>query len=99
MTDDEKEIRRKLAVLKRAEEVGSAAKAYRYFGIPRTTYFRWRKLYLELGEQGLVNRKPIPKSHPNQTPEAIVEKFHLFRPFPFPKFHQQCTEYGSADPL
>jgi len=38
MTDDEREIRRNLAVLKRAEELGSAAKAYRYFGIPKLTF-------------------------------------------------------------
>ena len=79
MTTDEKEIRRKLAVLKRAEEVGGAAKAYRYFGIPRSTYFRWRKAYLEHGEQGLINKKPIPGSHPNQTPMEVVEKILYLR--------------------
>lgn len=36
MTYDGKEIKCKLAVLKRAEEVGSAARAYRYYGIPTT---------------------------------------------------------------
>ena len=79
MTTDEREIRRKLAVLKRAEEIGSAAKAYRYFGIPRSTYFRWRKAYVEHGEQGLINKKPIPGSHPNQTPMEVVEKILYLR--------------------
>ena len=49
MTDDEREIRRKLAVLKRAEELGSAAKAYRYFGIPKSTFFRWQRLIKRTG--------------------------------------------------
>ena len=74
MANDEREIRRKLAVLKKAEEIGSAAKAYRYFGTPKSTFFRWRKIYLEFREQGLINKKPIPRSHPNQTPDEIVEK-------------------------
>ncbi|WP_417625106.1 IS481 family transposase [Paremcibacter congregatus] len=79
MTNDEKEIRRKLAVLKRAEEVGSAAKAYRYYGIPKTTYFRWKKAYRAHGEQGLINKKPIAKRHPNQTPDEVVEKILYLR--------------------
>ncbi|MFC3052340.1 IS481 family transposase [Kordiimonas pumila] len=79
MTNDEKEIRRKLAVLKRTEEVGSAAKAYRYYGIPKTTYFRWKKAYRAHGEQGLINKKQIAKRHPNQTPDEVVEKILYLR--------------------
>jgi transposase InsO family protein len=79
MTNDEREIRRKLAVLKRAEELGSAAKAYRYFGIPKSTFFRWQKSYRQFDEKGLVNKKPIPHSHPNQTPDEIVEKILYLR--------------------
>ncbi|WP_265588800.1 hypothetical protein [Kordiimonas pumila] len=40
MNADEKEIRRKLRVIERAQDVGIAAKAYRYFGIPKSTYYR-----------------------------------------------------------
>jgi transposase InsO family protein len=79
MTDDEREIRRKLRVIKRAKEIGSAAKAYRYFGVPRTTFFRWLKRYRELGEQGLTNKKPIAGTHPNRTPDEIVEKILYLR--------------------
>jgi len=57
MTADEKEIRRKLAVLKKADEIGSAAKAYRYFGIPRSTYFRWRKAFSIKVEKPIGFRK------------------------------------------
>ncbi len=49
MTNYEREIRRKLRVIKRAEEVGCATNAYRYYGIPKTTYFRRLKRYRELG--------------------------------------------------
>lgn len=79
MTNDEREIRRKLRVIKRAEEVGCATKAYRYYGFPKTTYFRWLKRYRELGEQGLINRKPIANTHPDRTPDQIVEKIFYLR--------------------
>ncbi len=79
MTDDEREIRRKLRVLQRAEELGNAAKAYRYFGIPKSTFYRWRERYIKFGEQGLINKKPIPGSHPNRTPDEIVEKVLYLR--------------------
>lgn len=68
MKTDEREIRRKLRVLERAEELGCDAMAYRYFGVPKSTFYRWRKAYLEQGEQGLINKKPIPGSHPNCAP-------------------------------
>ena len=66
MTNEESEIRRKLRVIERAEEIGSAAKAYRYYGVPKSTFYRWRQLYREQGDNGLINRKPIPGTHPNR---------------------------------
>jgi len=75
MTDDEREIRRKLRVLQRAEEVGSASKAYRYFGIPKSTYFRWRQAYLRYGEQGLINKKPYLSLTPIKLPMKWWKKF------------------------
>ena len=79
MKNDEREIRRKLRVLERAEELGCDAKAYRYFGVPKSTFYRWRKAYLEQGEQGLINKKPIPGTHPNRTPDDIVDKILYLR--------------------
>lgn len=39
MTNDEREIKLKLRVIMRAEELGNAAKAYRYFGVPKSTFY------------------------------------------------------------
>ena len=79
MTNEESEIRRKLRVIERAEEIGSAAKAYRYYGVPKSTFYRWRQLYREQGDNGLINRKPIPGTHPNRTFDEIVEKILYLR--------------------
>ena len=79
MKADEREIRRKRRVLEHADESGNVAKTCRYFGIPRSSFYRWRNVYLEHGEDGLRCKKPIAKSHPNQTPDEIVEKIMYLR--------------------
>ena len=79
MKADEREIRRKRRILEHAVESGNVAKTCRYFGIPRSSFYRWHKVYLEHGEEGLRCKKPIAKSHPNQTPDEIVEKILYLR--------------------
>ncbi len=78
MTNDEREIRRKLRVLEHAQGSGNIAKTCRYYGVPRSLFYLWRAAYEKHGPEGLKRKKPIPKSHPNQTPPEIVEKIlHL----------------------
>jgi transposase len=80
MTDDQREIRRKLRVLAYAELSGDVSKACRYFGVGRASFHRWRQAYRAHGEAGLVNKRSVPHNHPNKTPMAIVEKvLHLRR--------------------
>jgi hypothetical protein len=43
MTKDQREIQRKLRILRYAEEIGHVAKTCRYFGIGRASFYRWRK--------------------------------------------------------
>ncbi len=38
----------------------------RDFGIPRSTFYRWRKAFLKEGKAGLFLKKPVAKSHPHQ---------------------------------
>ena len=78
MKQNERDIQRKLRILRYAEEVGSAVKACRYFGIGRACFHRWKVLYRNDGEAGLVNKKPTPKNPKYRTPSKIVEKvLHL----------------------
>lgn len=79
MTTEEREIQRKLRVLQHAEQIGDARKACRYFGIGKSSFYRWRKAYREHGEAGLINAKPIPKNPANQTSPQIVEKVLYLR--------------------
>ncbi len=78
MSRDDRDIQRKLRVLRHAEQSGHVARTCRYFGVGRSSFYRWKAAYDQRGEAGLINAKPIPKSHPNQTAPGIVEKIlHL----------------------
>ena len=79
MTDQERDVQRKLKVLRHAEQTGNIAKTCRYFGMGRASFYRWKTEYQQRGEAGLVNAKPIPKNPANQTPPEIVEKILYLR--------------------
>ena len=82
MNRDQREIQRKLRILRYADEIGHVAKTCRYFGIGRTSFYRWRQAYAKYGEAGLVDAPPIPKWHANRTPLEIEEKvLHLRRKY------------------
>ena len=42
MNKDQREIQRKLRILRYAEDIGHVAKTCRYFGIGRSSIYRWR---------------------------------------------------------
>jgi transposase len=109
MKAEEREIRRKRRVLEHAVEIGNVAKTCRYFGVPRSSYYRWRNAYQEHGEEGLRCKKSIAKSHPNQTPDEIVEKIlHLRRTYHLgpvrimwymARYHQMRVSKGAYETL
>ncbi len=74
MTKEDRDIHRKLKVLRHAEKIGDVARTCRYFGVGRSSFYRWKAAYDQYGEAGLVNAKPIPKNPANQTPLEIVDK-------------------------
>ena len=90
MTNEERDIQRKLKVLQHAEKIGNARKACRYLGIGRSSFYRWREAYQKYGEVGLKNAKSIPKNPANQTPPEIVEKvLYLRRKYHHSRFQQR----------
>ena len=82
MDKDQREIRRKLRILEHADKIGSVAVTCRYFGIGRSSFYRWRDAYHRNGVEGLVNARPIARNHPNRTPDEVIEKvLHLRRKY------------------
>lgn len=79
---DQREIQRKMRILRHAEETGHISKTCRYFGIGRSSFYRWKAAFSKDGEEGLVNRPPVPKWRANRTPIEIEEKvLHLRRKY------------------
>jgi transposase len=82
MTNDPREIRRKLRVLEHAEASGDVSKTCRYFGVGRASFYRWRHALRAQGEAGLANKRSVPHNHPNKTPTEVAEKvLHLRRKY------------------
>ena len=79
MTQSQRDIRRKLKVLRYAEEIGNVSKACRYFGISREPYYCWKRALANKGEAGLVNSKPYPENPKLRTPQKIEEKILYLR--------------------
>ena len=52
MKELERETQRRLRVLKHAEEYGNIRRTCRYFGLARSTFYRWKVEYDKYGEQG-----------------------------------------------
>lgn len=62
MTNEQRDIQRKLKVLRHSVKIGNVYKVCRYFGIGRSSFYRWREAYQKFGEAGLKNAKSIPKN-------------------------------------
>ncbi len=73
------DIARKKRVFAYAEEVGNIAKACRYFGISRETFYDWKKRQALQGDAGLVNSKPCPQNPKLRVPQHIEEKILYLR--------------------
>lgn len=43
MSKDQREIARELRILRHAEETAQVAKTCRYFGVGRSSFYRWRE--------------------------------------------------------
>ena len=79
MTNEERDIQRGLRVLQHAEKVGNARNACRFFGVGRSSVYRWRDACQKHGEAGLKNAKSIPRNPANQTPPEIADKVLYLR--------------------
>ncbi len=75
----QRDISRKLRILKHAEEARNISKTCRYFGVSRESFYQWKRAYEEHGETGLINNKPCPENPKLRTDKAIEEKIVYLR--------------------
>lgn len=83
ITDNDNEIRSKLALLQLVEELNSVTKACAIMGYSRDSYYRFKKLYETGGKLALKNidkRKPMPKNRISPEIESQVVEIALDYP-------------------
>ena len=70
---DELDLRRKLKILKFIDTFGNVSKECKEFGIAISSFNSWKKKYDSSGIGELRRKKPIPKSHPKQLSQDVID--------------------------
>ena len=73
MRKEQREIKLKLGALNHAKTSKSISQTCQRFGISRQSFYTWKANYEKFGEDGLINKAPIPKSHPSTISPEIQE--------------------------
>jgi transposase len=58
---------------------GNVAATCRYYGISRQCFYKWKRRYDDLGEDGLRDGSSAPLHSPNQTKSEVVGKIVYLR--------------------
>jgi transposase InsO family protein len=64
----------KNGVLEYADACHSDAESYRFFGVSKSVFYHWRKVFREQGAAGLIPKKPIALHHPRALSSEVVER-------------------------
>ena len=74
MTAVKKIAQKRLTLLQLAERIRNVSEACRHHGISRSQFYEYKRAFQERGFEGLVDRPPIPKSFPSETPVEFQKK-------------------------
>jgi hypothetical protein len=69
-----KNAQHKLTLLELAKKLGSVSAACRHMNYSRSQFYEIKRRFQLEGFQGLIDRPPIPKSHPHQKSQQVVDQ-------------------------
>ena len=74
MIAEKKIAQKRLTLLQVAERIRNVSEACRRHSISRSQFYEYKRAFQKRGFDGLMDRPPIPKSFPNETPADVREK-------------------------
>lgn len=74
MTAKQKLAQKRLTLLQLAEKLGNVSKACRMHKVSRSQFYEYKRSFQQHGIEGLIDKPPIPLSHPNQLPEKTKKR-------------------------
>ena len=88
MTADQKLAHKRLTLLQLAEKLGNISKACRMHKISRSQFYEYKRSFQEHGLSGLIDKPPIPATHPNALPKKTKQRI-IDLSLEYPAFGQQ----------
>jgi len=74
MTAEQKVAQNRLTLLQLASRLRNVSEACRHHGISRSQFYEYKRAFQEKGIDGLLDRLPIPKTFPNETPPEFRDR-------------------------
>lgn len=74
MTAKTKLAQKRLTLLQLAEKLGNVSKACQMHKVSRSQFYEYKRAFQLHGLDGLIDKPPIPGSHPNELSEEIKKK-------------------------
>ena len=88
MTASEKLAQKRLTLLQLAEKLGNISKACRMHKVSRSQFYEYKRSFQEYGLEGLVDKPPVPGSHPSQLSKKTTARI-IALSLEHPAFGQQ----------
>ena len=79
MNAEQRLVQKRSRLLEHAKKTGNVRRTCRYFGIARSSFYRWNRAYDRDGESGLVKKPRVARNHPNQLSKEVVDRVLYLR--------------------
>ena len=74
MTAKSKLAQKRLTLLQLAEKLGNVSKACQMHKVSRSQFYEYKRAFQQHGLDGLIDKPPIPGSHPNELTDETKQK-------------------------